>query len=114
MGYESKIIVVERVELWNNYIVGDTIAEFKLSAVVWNPEEVFPEEIDFDLCVSGEVTREDKYGKTCRMADIDDVVKVLESMAEKYNYRRFAPVISLLKGFEQQRWDSLKVVHYGY
>ena len=114
MGYESRIIIVERTELWNNYITAETIAEFNLCAVNWNPEEVFPEEIDFNFCTSGEVTKEDKYGKTCRMANIDDVVKALEEMAAKYNYRRFAPVIGLLKGFEQQKWDSLKVVHYGY
>lgn len=114
MGYESKIVVVDRSDIWDGYIVGETIAVFNLSGVNWNPAEIFTEKIDFDLFVDGECTREDKYGKTCRMADIDDVVKVLESMAEKYNYRRFAPVISLLKGFEQQRWDALKVIHYGY
>ena len=114
MGYESKLIVVERAEVWKGYIIGTEIAEFNLCSVNWNPGDVFSKEIDFDIYVDGESTRDDKYGKTCRMADIDDVVDVLEEMAAKDNYRRFAPAIALLKGFEQQRWDDLKVVHYGY
>ena len=114
MGYESKIVVVDRSDIWDGYIVGGTIAVFNLSGINWNPQEIFTEKIDFDLFVDGECTRVDKYGRHCYMADIDDVVKVLENMAEKESYRRFAPVIGLLKGFEQQRWDDLKVVHYGY
>ena len=114
MGYESKIIVVERTEVWNGTVVGETIAEFNLCVVNCNFADIFTEPIDLNLYMDGNPTMSDCYGRHCCMADVDDVVKALEKMSEEIDYRRFAPVIGLLKGFEQNKWDTLKVVHYGY
>ena len=114
MGYESKLIVVERTEIWNGIVVGEAVAEFNLCVVNCNFTDIFTEPIDFNLYIDGNPTMSDCYGKHCCMADVDDVIKALEKMSEEIDYRRFAPAIGLLKGFEQQRWDTLKVVHYGY
>ena len=110
MGYESKLFIVNR-----NEYVAETIAEFDLCRMPYEfGKYVFRDKIDFDICVNDELTRADKYGDTCRVANIPDVIRALEQMKEKENYRRLAPCIGLLKGFRPEEWDDLKVVHYGY
>jgi len=117
MGYESKLIVVERSEHKDiNWIYGEVIAEFKLSCLPWDFDhrKVFTEPIDFDLWDGDEKTREDKYGEHCGMAHVSEVVKALEQLAENEDYRRYAPCIALLKGFDESQWKDLRVVHWGY
>lgn len=81
-------------------------------------------EINFDLYVPGcnedgeEVmvfTREDCYGEHCRMIRPDLLIKYIESHSEELaNYRRSAPLLGLLKGFDPNQWENLMVVHYGH
>ncbi len=115
MGYESKIIIVNRVEpTWSELAFAEVIAEFKLCCVGYEFKEAFTEPIDFELYVGDTATQTDCYGELCKMADVDDVINALEALAKKESYRRFAPAIGLLKGFNVDEWDDLKVVHYGY
>ena len=125
MGYESKLIIINRTTWkgWDplatkyvNYAFGEEIATFKLSCMGnnFNHKEIFSTPIDFDLYSDGEATREDCYGEHCGMAHLADVIEVLHEFAAKDDYRRLMPCISLLNGFDESRWDELVVVHWGY
>lgn len=115
MGYESKLIVVNRdSNSILDYVWAEVIAEFKMSCLPWNHRDIFQTPIDFDIYVNGEPTRKDCYGEHCQMAKPDYVADVLEEMAKEENYRRYSPVIGMLRGFDKNEWDDLEVIHYGY
>ena len=116
MGYESKLIVVDRFEVrkeeWS-YVGGEVVAEFNMGNLPWTPIEIFQTPIDFDLYVNDEPTRKDCYGEYCKMAKPEVVADKLEEMSNEDNYRRYNPVIQMLRGFNPDEWDDLEVVHYG-
>lgn len=119
MGYESRIYIVNRnvLDFWNKenpLIFGEDIASFELCSVPYEFTDIFTKPIDFSLYVDEEETVEDKYGKHCNMARINTVVEALEKFEAEDHYRRYRPVISLLKGFDESEWDDLWVVHYGH
>lgn len=82
------------------------------------------EKINFNLYVVGcndrgeEIMVEtmlDKYGEHCRMVKPDLVIKYIESHNDELlDYRRTAPLLGLLKGFNMDQWQNLVVVHYGH
>lgn len=116
MGYETKLIVVNRY-VFGDYIWAEIIATFDLCKLPWsfNHHDVFKEPIDFDLYLDeGTVIREDSYGDLCCMANIDDVIDAINKLAEKENYRRYKPCLELLRGFDQSQWGDLRVVHWGH
>ena len=116
MSYESKMIIVNRVE-FKTMIAGDVIAEFNLSVLPrkFDHKTVFTTPIDFDLFPDGNhATMEDKYGEHCCMANIKEVIAAFEELAAEDDYRRYKPFIALLKGFDEKQWLDIRVVHYGY
>lgn len=120
MGYESKLIIVDRVKTefgGQDFIFVDKIAEFDLSCVSWkNKDALFKTPVDFRFPVTGEESSVmiDKYGKVCRMAKVKEVIIELKKMAEKEYYRRYLPIISLLSALYEDDWNDLRVIHYGY
>lgn len=82
------------------------------------------EEINFNLYVNScndqgeEVMVEtmlDKYGAHCRMVKPDLIIKYIESHNDELlGYRRAAPLLGLLNGFDLTQWENLVVVHYGH
>lgn len=122
MGYESRLIIVDRVKTefcGQDFIFVDKIAEFDLSCVSWRDKDnLFKTLVDFDFPVAGEekMVRIDKYGKICRMAKPKEVIAELTKMAEKDYYRRYLPILSLLTALYDYNhdWNDLRVIHYGY
>lgn len=118
MGYESRIIIVER-HGGEQTIFGEIISEVWMSKMGYNNgwRELFKNPIDYKLyiddCEDG--TDKDLYGKHLTYTDIKSVVNWLEKEIQKGNdYRRLPVLLSLLKGFDESQWVNLQVVHYGY
>jgi hypothetical protein len=43
-----------------------------------------------------------------------EAINILEESASRDDYRRYAPCIALLNGFDESKWRNLAVLHYGY
>lgn len=129
MGYESRIIIANahreqnpKSEHYGEVYYAEAVVDIRLGCMGYNNgwRELFTKEIDFDLYVDSEdkATREDKYGNTMKEGDFESVVQWLENTAsalwENNPYRRIAPLLGALKGFDPTQWDELHVVHYGY
>ena len=121
MGYESKLIIINRethkLSNGKEFTFVDKIAEFNLSCVPWeNKDELFNVPVTFKFPVEGEdhYVKEDKYGKICCMAKPSEVIAELRKMAKGEYYRRYYPVIALLLAFDEKDWFDLRVIHYGY
>lgn len=122
MGYESRLIVVDRWETKSFdgkrvlTVWGDKIAQFDMGYVAWNPNVVFTKPVDFPIGFDKweEPTYTDKYGKHCGMADIHTVINVVEALEKSDHYRRFKPLLGFLKSLDESEWDDLRVVHFGY
>lgn len=128
MGYESKIIIVERHEhekLDGTLLpYGDDIACFDLSKMGYEQVNgkafpaVFTNEIDFDLyCVDPEKpTRVDMYGDICKWADVEDVIDWLEASNVAKTYRRAKLFLDFVRCLRSHLDDfgQLCVVHFGY
>ncbi len=90
MGYESKLIVVEK---WSGDYdtLGQTIAELNLSGM---PNTFFPIEQTFEYEVkkpvyfNGNTVIEDCYGKTLRYTTVGKLLKVLYKCESEEHYRR--------------------------
>ena len=122
MGYESKLIVVEK---WDGdySTFGDTIAELNLLGM---PDSFFPIEQTFECEVekpvfvghgtNGIEISEDCYGKKLRYTTVGKLLKVLYKCESEEHYRRTEMAINLLKTFQNANnyWDNVVVVHYGY
>ena len=121
MGYESRLIIVDRISIKSRkgeYVMAEEIARFNLCCVPWNHGQIFTTPIDFDIQVTdGErvkYKKTDCYGEHCHMADLDIVIREIERLSSEDSYRRYKPILGLLKGFDPGEWNELKVVHYGY
>ncbi len=122
MGYESRIIVMNRSELtrpnggnWvytENWVYAEKIAEMNMCCMGSDFKKLFEKPIDYTIYVNDEKTDEDCYGEHIKYATIDRIVEWLENYNE--DYRRIAPLLGLLKGFDESEWDELQVLHYGY
>lgn len=131
MGFESRIIVVERTEakpgdggvrIIGTYVFGDELVSIDLCKM--GDEEVdgksfrdlFDKEIDFDLFVDGERTRKDKYGDVCKYTDISTVFSWLRESNTGKEYRRAKMLSRLLTALKESEPDYKEVclVHYGY
>ena len=135
MGYESKIVVIDRREHEATgkhpaWVYGSEIARFDLSKMGYERvdgkefREVFSAPIDFDLYVANddgeihpdEYWREDCYGEHCKMASVDDVLQWLEKSEVLKEYRRaklFYDFLRVLKEHENE-YQQIVLVHYGY
>jgi hypothetical protein len=121
MSYESKIIIVNRsvIESRNGtlWVYGEQIADIDMSCMCQGFVELFKNEIDYKLCVenSDEPTKEDRYGKVMTYTDCKTVIKYLKKLiANGNNYRRLNMLLGLLKGINEDQWEDIQVVHYGY
>lgn len=117
MGYESKIFVVNTVHGFSNeYIYAETIATIRMGCMTPDFHKLFRTEIDYEIYAEDDnhATSTDRYGDRIKSAKIKDVIKWLESEVIKDDYRRLRPLLGLLKGFNEEQWDELEVLHYGY
>ena len=142
MGYESKIIIVDRRENecpnGNKWVHGSEIVRFDMSKMgyekypVYNYDDrrafrdLFTIPVDFDLYVNQESKdevpppefyREDCYGEICKYTtDIDAVIAWLRQSEAHDHYRRAALLLDFLVSLRQhtEDWTQLAIVHYGY
>lgn len=123
MAYESRIYVVdvhrEKIHCKNKVYYAERIASFNLGCMGYDNgwRELFTETIDYDIYneYGSKKIHADKYGARLTSADFETVIKWLERRSEqKEHYRRIAPVLAMLKGFDRSEWDDLKIIHYGY
>lgn len=115
MGYESRILVVDKMD--NDF--GSIIADLKLSRMPREFVELFNQKADFDVYITSEdkPTKTDCYGKELKCAKLVDVYDWLEAN-EQTEYRRQTLARYTLQSFIQnsELWNdcNLYVVHYGY
>ena len=129
MGYESKMHIMRRVEYelpnGETRVWGDPFAEFDLCKMGYEGvtgyefygstfRSIFDTDIDFDLYVNDEATREDCYDATCQYTDIDTVIDWLELSEVVKEWWRADVFLRFLKTLKEAGHDDLIVVHYGY
>lgn len=118
MGYESKLVVVEKWSFEDASTFGETIAELNLARM---PNTFFPIKQTFEnesekaiyMGDYGEVS-EDKYGEKLRYTSVEKLLKVLYKCEAEEHYRRTEMAINLLKSFTTNDWEDIVVFHYGY
>lgn len=127
MGYESKLIVVNK---WcsddrNPFAepvkesFGETIAVLDLCGM---PDSFFPINETFEneieenryLFLDGKEVSKDCYGKLVRYTSVEKLLKVLYKCESEEHYRRTEMAINLLKTFTSGDWDNIVVFHFGY
>lgn len=123
MGYESKLVVVQKWNFDSGDSFGETIAELNLCGM---PNSFFPINETFEneleegkkiYMNDGEVSEvdEDKYGERLRYTTPEKLLKVLYKCESEEYYRRTEMAINLLKSFvRNDAWDNIFVFHYGY
>lgn len=115
MGYESRIYVVDyhKRTNWGEVICMMNLCCMDPKSGFWN---LFKSKVNYETFLSsGDVpTTEDSYGEQLKDAPIQEIVEWFENATQRDSYRRLAPCLAMLKGFDPKRWDDLRVVHYGY
>lgn len=122
MGYESRIYVVNVCKTEslitgeNIFTYADIVAVVNMSKMSSEFHKLFLDKIDYTIFAEDgdKDTNKDRYGDIIKSADIQDVIEWLESEIERDDYRRLKPLLGLLKGFNREEWENLKVLHYGY
>lgn len=137
MGYESKIIVVERTEhqLPNGepWVFGSEIARFDLSKMGYESvsgkmfREIFETPIDFNLYnvryidenepnLDPEEFRTDCYGEHCKYASLDEVLSWLSKSETSKEYRRAKLFFAFLQNLKNSEasFSEIAIVHFGY
>lgn len=115
MGYKSRIYVVDYHQSTN---WGEVLCMMNLCKIGYDGRftGLFMRKVDYEVFIdnSHEPTTEDDYGDPIEDAPVQDVIDFIENEASKNDYRRLAPCLAMLKGFDPQQWDDLRVIHYGY
>lgn len=117
MGYESKLIVVQKWSFDDASSFGDTIAELNLSKMgnsFFPIDETFENEIEKPIYLNGREVIEDCYGKKLHYTSVEKLLKVLYKCEAEEHYRRTELAINALKTFLSKDWNDVVVVHYGY
>ena len=128
MGYESRLYIVEKSDLWHKVDTtnkevkdmrwGEVVAMFNLSKVCGLPEAIrnYPA-TDTYIYDGEERVIDDCYGEPLKEIPIKEMADIVERIAEKdkWDYRRFKPCVQLLRAFdEDNKWRYIAVLHYGY
>lgn len=113
MAYESRVYIIE-----DNGSFHEKIASINMSKIPnansWL--SLFTDEINYKLFIyDGDTeTDTDCYGERMKEAPIEKVIEWIEKEMPNSDYRRLSVLYSLLKGFNPEQWNAIKVVHYGY
>lgn len=120
MAYESRIFIVDRKETEFKdeiYVYPEQIADIKMACMADGFTALFDKKIDYELYVDNgdESTQTDKYGNIMTYTDCKTVIDYLEKLiADGDDYRRLPVLLGLLKGINEEQWENIQVVHYGY
>ncbi len=119
MGYESKLFVVEKYERGTakGMQYGTLVAMFDLCKCYAVSDRMrHYNKTDTYIYLTGmeEPVVEDLYGEPLKEIPLADAIKIVREAAENDEYRRLKPCLSLLEGFETEKWRELVVLHYGH
>ena len=120
MGYESRIFVAEKCDdciSESGRVYARIIASFDLSCVGNDVLSVIDKSPETNTFISfrGETgVFTDNYGKVMREIDVPTLLDTLEKAEANEHYRRYTPLIGMLKGFNLREWDNLICLHFGY
>ena len=121
MGYESRIFITNRVEFKDGndtvHVYAEKIADMRMCRMNNEFRNLFDKEIDYKLFIDNgdEETQTDMYGDTMTYTNCKTVIDYLENLiANGENYRRLTILLGLLKGINEEQWDNIQIVHYGY
>ena len=114
MGYESRLYVIQKsdVGMEEEKKWCEVIATFDLCKVNINFRK-YPE-TDSYFYEGNEKIVEDCYGEPLRELTIKEAIQEVENAATRDEYRRWKPILGLLKGFNEEEWSDLRVLHYGH
>ncbi len=125
MGYESKLIIGEKVERDSELYGFMPFAEFDCGkcGFIKNERdfyEVFSNEIFYHengaisdgFYIDGEARKTDYYGKALKYCEIPKLIEVLEN--SQGEHRKLDAVLGFLKAIDQSKFDNLIAVHFGY
>ena len=121
MGYESKFYIIEKNNHFlkndKGFMFAQCLACFKMSkmgSIEWLSR--FPKTDYFIYADDGNTEIiNDEYGDPLIEIPINDLIEIIENDEELKEYRRTAPFLALLKGFDQSKFPyGLAVLHYGY
>ena len=119
MGYEHRIYIVEK----SVFVSNETGKQFARVIAMFNfckypgMRNVFKNKTNCFIYADDEDTQilEDRYGDELTEAPLSDVIDFLENeIMMGADYRRIAPLLGLLKSFDESQWDNLVCLHYGY
>lgn len=121
MGYESRVLIVNRCEIetkdGKSYVWGEKIADIKMCKMYDGFTNLFDKKIDYGLYIDNadETTQTDKYGDVMTYTDCKTVIEYLQNLIDEgEDYRRLTILLGLLNGINEAQWDDIQVVHYGY
>ncbi len=122
MGYESRLYVVEKSSHVgldeNGKRYGQIIAMIDMCSLGsdfirtlndYPPTDCYIYAEDCD-----EPTVTDRYGHELVEIPLADMIAIIDELSQETDYRRFAPAIGLLGGFNLDEWGELVVLHYGH
>ena len=125
MGYESKIIIGEKVERDSELYGFMPFAEFDCGkcGFIKNERdfyEVFSNEIFYHkdgaysdgLYINGEPRKTDYYGDKLKYCEISKLIEVLEK--SQGEHRKLDAILGFLKAIDQSKFYSLIAIHFGY
>lgn len=129
MGYESRVIIALKHTIERNngepYTFSNRLVTVDLSVCGYGFTELFEHKVDWSIfspypcnkCQDDIEITKDCYGDTCTYtSDIEGLIEWLENHERVEHYRRFTPLIAMLKAYAAEDWDGdeLIVIHYGY
>jgi len=115
MGYESKLYIIQKSDVVkeDNKYWCEVIATFNLCKV--NIDFSKYPSTDSYFYEGNEMIVEDCYGDTLKELTIQEAITEIENAAARDDYRRWNPILGLLKGFNEKEWgNDLRVLHYGH
>ena len=116
MGYERRLYVIEKSDIWkdeNGKCWSEVIATFNLCRVNIDFRKYPATESYF--YTNNEKVVEDCYGESLKELTIKQAISEIEEAMERDGeYRRWNPILGMLKGFKEREWKDLRVLHYGY
>ena len=120
MGYESKFYIVNKSDFIvdeDGYYYAEKIAMFDLCKVpeLHNKIKDYPKADIYIFSDDGNTEiKTDAYGEKLIEIPVSDMIKFLEEILIRDNYRRYNPFLQMLKGFNLSEWSNLTILHYGH
>lgn len=125
MGYESKLYIVNKLP--EHMVIKDNGMQYcELIAMVdickyykWSEKATnYPRTNCYFYAEDGnKQIVEDGYGYPLKEISLDDAIEILdEAFCSGDNYRRLRPALTLLQSLKdnENQWNEIVVLHYGY